>query len=314
MLRYLALRLLRWVTGLLLILFVAYAMMFYGAGDPVRRMFLDQDDVSIDATALARIRAKHGLDQPLPRQFANYLVHLAEGDLGYSIRENRPVSEMVRATLPISLQLGLVATLLSTLIGIPLGVLAALRHNRRTDLLIVGVVTLFNAVPIFVTGPLLVLLLVVVLGVMDVPWGWNGLRSSQAILPVAVLALAPLPIVVRQTRAAVLEVQHEEYIRTARAKGLPEGKVVVGHMLRPVLTPVLTSIGLVLISLVNGAVFVELIFGIPGFGGLTLQGLLQVDYPIIMATILIGALIVMVGNFLVDIAYPLLDPRIARGG
>jgi peptide/nickel transport system permease protein len=220
---------------------------------------------------------------------------------------------MVRATLPISLQLGLVATGIATVVGIPLGALAASRHNTRTDYSIVASVIAFNAVPVFVTGPLLMLLFVVVLDLMNVPWGWDGLFSTKAILPVAVLTFVPLPIIVRQTRAAILEVRAEDYIRTARAKGLPERDVVFGHMLRPVLLPVITSIGLVAITLVNGAIFVELIFGIPGFGGLTLQGLQQVDYPVIMATVLIGSLIVMTGNLLVDLAYPLLDARVARG-
>jgi ABC-type dipeptide/oligopeptide/nickel transport system permease component len=300
----------RWATGLLLILFLTYTMMFYGGGDPVVRMFLDRDDAAVDAAMLKQIRARYNLDAPLPEQFWNYLTRLGQGDMGNSIREQRPVADMVRATLPISLQLGLAATVLATLVGVPLGVFAALRHNRRADFLIVGGVVISNAVPVFVTGPLLLLLLVVVLNVMDVPWGWSGLFSTKAILPVVVLSTGPLPIIVRQTRAAVLEVMHEDYIRTARAKGLREAQVVMRHMLRPVLTPVVTSVGLVLITLVNGAIFVELIFGIPGFGGLTLQGLQQVDYPIIMATVLIGALIVMVGNFVVDLMYPLLDPRI----
>lgn len=310
MLAYLLMRSFRWATGLLLILFLTYTMMFYGGGDPVVRMFLDREDAPVDAVMLEQIRARYNLDAPLPEQFWNYLTRLAHGDMGNSIREQRPVMDMVRATLPISLQLGLAATILSTLVGIPLGVYAALRHNRRADILIVGGVVISNAIPVFVTGPLLLLLLVVVLNVMDVPWGWSGLFSAKAILPVVVLSTGPLPIIVRQTRAAVLEVMHEDYIRTARAKGLRETQVVMRHMLRPVLTPVVTSVGLVLISLVNGAIFVELIFGIPGFGGLTLQGLQRVDYPIIMATVLIGALIVMAGNFVVDLMYPLLDPRI----
>ena len=314
MVAYLLTRILRWTTGLLLILFITYTMMYYGGGDPIVRMFMEQDDVIADAAMLEQVRERYGLNDPLPQQFTNYLTRLAEGDMGYSIREQRPVADMVRATLPISLQLGLAATLLSTLVGVPLGVYAALRHNRRADLMIVGGAVISNAVPVFVTGPLLMLLLVVVLDVMSVPWGWSGLLSTKAILPVVVLATGPLPIIVRQTRAAVLEVVHEDYIRTARAKGLPEIQVVLRHMLRPVLTPVVTSVGLILVTLVNGAIFVELIFGIPGFGGLTLQGLQQVDYPIIMATVLIGALIVMVGNFLVDLMYPLLDPRITGRG
>ena len=126
------------------------------------------------------------------------------------------------------------------------------------------------------------------------------------------MALGPLPTIVRQTRAAMLEVITDDYIRTARAKGLPERIVILRHMLRPVMIPVVTSLGMIMMSLVNGALFVELIFNIPGFGKLTVQGLQQVDYPIIMAVVLIGTLIVMVSNLLVDLLYPLLDPRITR--
>ncbi|MFN8495511.1 MAG: ABC transporter permease [Caldilineaceae bacterium] len=314
MLAYLTVRIIRWISGLLLILFIAYAMMFYGAGDPIKRMFMDlrEGSQTVDQKAMDAIRARYGLDKPFPVQFANYLGRLFKGDLGQSIREKRAVWEMVRVRLPISMQIGLVATLLATLLGIPLGVLAALKHNRWPDLLIVGITVFFNAVPIFVTGPLLLILLVLVLKVMDVPFGWKGILNHQVILPVTVLALGPLPIIIRQTRAAMLEVLSEDYIRTARAKGLPERLVITRHMLRAVLTPVITSIGLILISLVNGAVFVELIFNIPGFGNLTANGLLKVDYPIIMAVVLIGALIVMVGNLLVDFVYPFLDPRITH--
>ena len=313
MLSYLLVRLLRWGTGLFLILFITYAMMYYGAGDPIERMFLDADDVAVDQVAMDALRKKYGLDKPFLYQFASYLNHLLHGDLGYSIREKRPVNEMVAATLPISLQLGIAATFFAALIGIPLGIIAATRHNSGLDYAIVGGVNLANAFPVYVTGPLLILFLVVGLKVIDVPWGWNGLFSKQSILPILVLTLVPLPIVVRQTRSAVLEVKGEDYIRTARAKGLKERDVLFGHMLRPVLMPVLTALGLVAITLVNGAIFVELIFGIPGFGGLTLEGLLKVDYPVIMATVLIGAIIVMVTNFLVDLAYPLLDARVMRG-
>ena len=314
MFAYLLSRILRWSTGLLLVAFVSYAMMFYGAGDPVKRMFLDRQDGStvVDAETLEALRAKYGLDKPFPQQFSNYMIRFVQGDLGYSIREKRPVLDMVMVKLPISMQIGLAATILSALIGVPLGILAALHHNRWPDQTIVSSGVFVNAIPVFVTGPMLMLFLVVSLGIMNVPFGWKGIFHHQVILPVVVLALGPLPILIRQTRGAMLEVMGEDYIRTARSKGLRERMIIVRHMLRPVMTPVVTSAGLILISLVNGAIFIELIFNIPGFGQLTVQGIQQVDYAIIMATVLIGALIVMVGNLLVDLAYPLLDPRITR--
>ena len=314
MIPYLLSRIFRWATGLLLVAVVSYAMMFYGAGDPIKRMFLDmeQGGVEVDANALAALRAKYGLDRSFPEQVTTYLSNLVQGDWGTSIRERRPVWDMVRARLPISMQIGLVATVLSIGLGIPLGIVAASHHNRWLDQTIVGAGVFINAIPIFVTAPILLLFLVVGLEIMDVPFGWKGIFHSQVILPVIILALGPLPTIVRQTRAALLEVMSQDYIRTARAKGLTRWLIVSRHMLRPVLIPVTTSVGLILISLVNGALFIELIFSIPGFGKLTVQGVQQVDYPVIMATVLVGALIVMVGNMLIDLAYPLLDPRITR--
>jgi ABC-type dipeptide/oligopeptide/nickel transport system permease component len=315
MVTYMTSRLLRWSVGLFLVAIVSYAMLYYGAGDPIKRMFQDMEGggVEVDSTTIEAIRASHGLDDTFPEQFRNYMTHLVEGDWGTSIRERRPVWDMVRNRLPISMQIGLVATLLSVMIGLPLGVLAAFHHNRWIDQSIVGSSVFVNAIPIFVTGPLLLLFFVLVLDVMDVPFGWKGIFDSQVILPVVILVLGPLPTIIRQTRAGILDVFREDYIRTAKAKGLTQWLIVTRHMLRPVLIPVATAVGLILISLVNGALFVELIFNIPGFGKMTVQGVRQVDYPVIMASVLVGAMIVMVGNLLIDLVYPLLDPRITRG-
>ncbi len=314
MVGYLFSRLLRWSVGLFLVAVVSYAMMYYGAGDPIKRMFQDMESggIEVDSDTLEAIRARHGLDKPFPEQFASYITHLVQGDWGTSIRENRPVWDMVRNRLPISMQIGAVATLLSLLIGLPLGVVASFHHNRLLDQLIVGSSVFINAVPIFVTGPLLLLFLVLGLEIMNVPFGWKGILHPQVILPVVILALGPLPTIIRQTRAGMLDVFREDYIRTAKAKGMTQQIIVLRHMLRPVLIPVATAVGLILISLVNGALFVELIFNIPGFGKMTVQGVQQVDYPVIMANVLVGALIVMVGNMLIDLVYPVLDPRITR--
>lgn len=315
MVSYLISRLLRWSVGLALVAIVSYAMMFYGAGDPIKRMFQDMESggVEADAATIEAIRARYGLDQSFPAQFTSYITHLLQGDWGTSIRENRPVWDMVRNRLPISMQIGAVATFLSLLIGLPLGVAASFNHNRWLDQLIVGSSVFVNALPIFVTGPLLLLFLVLGLEVMNVPFGWKGIFHPQVILPVIILALGPLPTIIRQTRAGMLDVMSEDYVRTAKAKGMTQRIIVLRHMLRPVLIPVATAVGLILISLVNGALFVELIFNIPGFGKMTVQGVQQVDYPVIMANVLVGAMIVMVGNLLIDLAYPLLDPRITRG-
>lgn len=311
---YLITRIIRWTAGLLLVAFVSYAMMFYGAGDPIRRMFQDMEGggLEADSAVIQALRAKYGLDKPFLAQFTDYIAHLTEGDWGTSIRERRPVGEMIRNRLPISMKIGFLATVICVLIGVPSGLVAAFNHNRWLDQAIVGPSVFANAIPIFVTGPLLLLLFVVVLDVMDVPFGWKGLFHPQVILPVAILALGPLPTIIRQTRAGMLDVLGEDFVRTARAKGLTRNLIVFRHMLRHVMIPVATAVGLILISLVNGALFVELIFNIPGFGKLTVQGVQQVDYPVIMASVVVGAIIVMVGNLLIDLVYPLLDPRITH--
>ncbi|UCH24708.1 MAG: ABC transporter permease [Trueperaceae bacterium] len=313
MAHYLLVRLLRWASGLVLIVFVTYAMMFYGAGDPVKRMFIDSEEFAdADPVIMQILQEKYGLDQPFIVQFRNYVVNLARGDWGNSIRlsVDRPVWEIVKFRLPISMQLGFAATILASLVGIPLGVLAALKHNRWLDRLVVSSVTFVTAIPVFVTAPMLLFFLVLVVDVMDVPYGWNGIFHSDVILPVVVIALGPLPIIVRQARSAVLEVMSQPFVRTARAKGLSERMVIARHMLRPVMTPVVTTLGLQMITLVNGALFVELVFNIPGVGLLTIEGIRTVDYPIIMAVTIIGTLIIFVSNLFVDLIYPLLDPRV----
>ena len=310
---FLLIRLLRWTAGLFLILFVTYAMMYYGAGDPIRMMFIQGEDFDTeDEVVMRALRKKYGLDEPFIVQFGNYLNNLARGDWGASIRlqVDRPVIEMVEFRLPISMQMGFAATLIASVVGLTLGVLAALYHNRWLDRLIISTVLFVTSIPVFVVGPTLLLLLVLQWDLIDVPYGWKGLLHRDTMLPLSLIALGPLPIIVRQTRSAMLEVKGQLYVRTARAKGVPESRIILRHMLRPILTPVVTTLGLVMIGLINGSLFVELIFNIPGFGLLTIEGIEYVDYPIIMAVAVVGTLIIFVANFLVDLIYPILDPRV----
>ena len=309
---YLLIRVIRWITGLGLIMFLTYALMYYGAGNPIDILVSEGQSQDWDPARIQALKEKFGLDQPFLIQFTTYMRNLFQGELGMSISERRDVAPMVRTKLPISIQLGLTATFLIVLFGIPLGILAAMYHNRWVDTLIVGVVILFQAIPQFVVAPVLTVVCVLWLKIMEVPVGWKGLFHQQAILPLLVLTLSGLPIIVRQTRAAVLEIAKSDYIRTARAKGLSERLVLLKHILRPALIPVTTVAGLMMITLVNGALFVETVFNIPGFGNLTRQGMLNADYPVIMIVVLVGTLIVMVGNLLVDLSYPLIDPRITH--
>ena len=311
--RYLIGRFIKWVPSAVIVLFLVYALAFYGAGDPIKLIFLRAPgDVVWSPEQIEALREEAGLDRPFLIQFGDYFWHLLQGNLGNSIISNRPVIDIISAAAPISIQIGLAATAIMAIIGIPLGVLAGLYQNSWLDNVTVGFALFVWAIPVYVAGPLLLVLLVLVLKIMQVPYGWDGLFSTKAIIPVVVLALAPLALVIRQTRIAVIDVISEDYIRTAYAKGIPQYVVVYRHILRPVLTPVITTLGLIMITMINGAILVETVFGIPGLGYLTVNSIIEVDYPVILATTLIGTFLVMASNLLVDLVYPILDPRAAK--
>lgn len=311
--RYLIGRFIKWVPSAVIVLFLVYALAFYGAGDPIKLIFLRAPgDVVWSPEQIEALREEAGLDRPFLIQFGDYFWHLLQGNLGNSIISNRPVIDIISAAAPISIQIGLAATAIMAIIGIPLGVLAGLYQNSWLDNVTVGFALFVWAIPVYVAGPLLLVLLVLVLKIMQVPYGWDGLFSTKAIIPVVVLALAPLALVIRQTRIAVIDVISEDYIRTAYAKGIPRYVVVYRHILRPVLTPVITTLGLIMITMINGAILVETVFGIPGLGYLTVNSIIEVDYPVILAITLIGTFLVMASNLLVDLVYPILDPRAAK--
>lgn len=309
---YILRRLLLWIPSVILVLLAVYALAFFGAGDPIKLIFLRQPgDVAFDPARIEAIRESAGLNQPFLAQFWNYLVNVLQGNFGNSLVSGRSVWRSISAAAPVSLQLGLAAIVITAIVAIPLGVVAALRQNTALDYTVLGAALFLWAVPPYVAGPLLMVLLLIVFPENDMTYGWSGLFSVNALLPLVVISVHPIALIVRQTRAAVIEVLSEDFVRTARAKGLPAYKVVTRHILRPVLTPVVTQLGLIMITLINGAIFVELVFGLPGLGRLTIQSLLNSDYPIILAITLIASVLVMVSNLLVDLAYPLLDPRAA---
>lgn len=306
-------RLLLWIPSVLLVLLAVYALAFYGAGDPIKLIFLrEPGGVAFDPNRLAAIREAAGIDRPFFEQFGDYVWRILHFDFGNSLTSGRSVARTIAAAAPVSIQLGLLAIVLTAIIAIPLGVIAALNQNRAVDYVILGSALFFYAIPAYVAGPILMVLLILVLPGGAVPYGWGGLFDVRVILPLIVLSMHPIALIVRQTRSAVIEVLSEDFVRTARAKGLPATKIVTRHILRPILTPVLTQLGLIMITLVNGAVFVELVFGLPGLGRLAIQSLLNSDYPVILAVTLIASALVMVSNLVIDLAYPLLDPRAAE--
>ena len=309
--RYILNRLIRWIPSVVFILLLIYALVFFGAGDPIKLIFLRAPgDVAYDEDRVEAIREEAGLNRPFIVQFGGYVKNISQGNFGNSLVSGRSVNSMLKAAVPVTLKIGLTAITFLSLIGILLGVVAALNHNKFLDNLIVGFALFVWGIPVFVAGPLIIVLVVLGFG-MDVPYGWEGLLSPKVFFPLLVLGLNPMAIIIRQARAGVLEVLSEDYVRTARAKGLPRRLVVFRHILRPVLTPVVSQIGLLVIGTLNNSILIEKVFGLPGLGRLTETAIKDSDYPVILAIVFIFATVVMLSNLLVDISYPLLDPRAA---
>jgi len=313
MFRHIIYKLLRWIPSVFVVILVVYALLFYGAGDPIRLMFLRMPgDVAWNPERIEAMRHELGLDRTFLEQFAEYIWNLLHGNLGNSLIYQRSVNDMIKVAAPVSIQLALAAMVIMAVLGIPLGVVAAVYKNSWVDQLIEGTALAFWAIPTYVAGPLLVILLVRGFKLMSVPYGWEGLFSLKAIIPLVVLSLRPIAIIVRQSRSAVLEVLGEDYIRTARAKGISDYLVISRHILRPVLTPIATALGLVIATMIQGNILLEVVFGIPGLGRLVAQSTIDADYPVVLAVVLIGSFLVMATNLAVDILYPILDPRVRQ--
>ena len=310
MIQYVIRRILLSIPVLFAVLLITFGLGFYGPGDPLTALFDEELGEYPDPAVIKRLRKLHGLDRPFWAQFGTYTLKLLRGDFGQSIIEGRPIFDMMKSAAPVSAQLGLAASVLLVVLGIPLGVLAAAKQNTWVDYLVISLSISVRSVPTFVLAPLIMIILVLKLNIMNTPVGWDGLFNHKAILPVVLMAFGPLLVVVRQTRTGVLEVFSQDYVRTARAKGLREPLVVTRHVLKNALTPVLTSMGLILSGMITGAVFVELIFGIPGIALLGIESFQLRDYPLILATSMLGVCIIIVANLVVDISYGFLDPRV----
>lgn len=307
---YLLRRLLHMIPTLLGVILITFTLGYYGPGDPLQYQLGEQ--IPPDPEQLARLRELYGLDRPFHEQLVDYIVGLTQGDLGTSIsvQAKRPVRDMLGTGLSVSLQLGGAAAVLIFVIGVPLGMLAAYKHNSILDYTIVSFSAMLPTIPVFVLAPLLLILMVLQLKILPYSFGWEGLFDPRAILPLFILVVGPLLTIVRQTRSAVLEALPKDYVRTAKAKGLGNRQVMMRHILKNALAPVVTSMGFVVASLLTGSLFIESIFGIPGFGKLIYDGLRSFDYPLILGTTLVSSFIIMASNFVVDMIYPLLDPRV----
>ena len=266
----------------------------------------------------AQVRARLGLDRPLPVQYSSWVLAAARGDFGRSFKTGDPVATLVVDRLGPTLTLTGGALLLALLVAVPLGVLAAIRRNTIWDALASSVSLFGISFPSFWLGIMLILLFSEVLGLLP-PSGLSeygresdlGARLRHAVLPVLTLGLIQMASFMRFTRSSLLEVLQQDYVRTARAKGLPDVRVIWRHALRNALIPVVTVIGLSLPVLVGGAVLTETVFAWPGIGRLAVGAVFERDYPVLMGVNLMIATVVIVANLLTDIAYCLIDPRIA---
>lgn len=258
----------------------------------------------------ANLEAAYGLDQTLMHQYFRYLGGLLRGDLGPSYRfRDYSVNELLAQGLPLSLTLGVCAMIFGVLSGLLVGALAALRHNSAVDRSVMGLAVFGIALPSFVMGPLLALVFGVLLGWLPVA-GWRTGQVQYLILPVLTLGLPVTAYVARLIRGSLLEVLRANFVRTARAKGLPMGRILLRHALRPALLPVVSYLGPATAFVLTGSLVVEIVFGLPGSGRFLVQGAVNRDYTVVMGMIIVYGTLTLLMNFLVDLAYGWLDPRV----
>ena len=265
---------------------------------------------TLSASTKAALERKYNLDGSVGEQYVSFLRNLGSGDLGLSFRQNRPVTEVIREGFPTTLQLGLCAFTFAVVLGLSLGILSAVKQNGPIDYVAVFVATAGAAVPNFVVAVFFVLFVALELGWFDVI-GWEFGNYRQMVLPTVTLGLFPGAFIARITRASMLEVLRQDYIRTARAKGLAEFRVVMGHAVRNAMVPVLTVMGPILAGLITGSFIIEQYFAIPGIGRDFVEAVQVRDYGIIMGITLLYAFAIAVMNLLVDVSYGFVNPRIS---
>ncbi len=302
MTRFLIRRILSTIPLLFAILLLSFLFMRSAPGGPF------DGERTLPPQIEANLRAKYHLDEPLTEQFVRYMGDLLHGDLGPSFKyPGRTVNEIVAQALPVSLTLGALALAISLAIGIPAGVMGALYQNQTRDYLLMGVSLLGICIPNFVLGPVLIIVFSFWLGWLPAG-GWGTI--SQLILPALTLGALRAAYIARLSRAGMLEVIRQDFIRTARAKGLRERTVVVKHALRVAILPVLSFLGPAAASILVGSVVVERIFNVPGLGSFFVNSALNRDYTMAMGTVLLYSGLLITLNFVVDLLYAVVDPRV----
>jgi peptide/nickel transport system permease protein len=312
--RYIIRRVVLMVPVAFLVTIIAFGLLRLAPGDPVL-MFAGEER---DPETLNQIRRSLGLDQPMPVQYVVWLGHAIQGDFGRSLRTRQRVGEAIAERLPATLELGGAALTMSITVALVVGTLSALRRNSAIDLLATGFTIAGVSFPNFFLGLLLILFFALVLRIFP-PGGYQPLASEpgenlrRLVLPTITLATASMAVNMRQVRSSLLDVFGQDYIRTARAKGLSEGAVVARHALKNGLIPVVTLVGLQIGAIIEGAIITETIFLWPGVGRLVVDSIGGRDYPVVQAVVLLSAISFMFSTLLVDIVYGLLDPRISYG-
>lgn len=309
--RYLASRLAGMAIVLLLVAILVFFITRLAPGDPAAVMLGEQ----ASAADIAKLRAVYGLDQPLPLQFVYWLWELAHGNLGQSIFLQRPVTQALLERAEPTFFLTLFSILIAAAIGVPCGIVAAVWRNRAVDQFFSGFAMLGASIPSFWLGLLLMQIFAVSLGWFPVagygdPGAPLAARLHHLILPSIVLGVVNSALILRFTRASMLDVLADDYIRTARAKGLSGARVVLRHALANALIPVLTVIGLTFALLIGGAIVTETVFGLPGIGNLVVSAVLRRDYPVIQGALLVIAALYVLINLAIDLLYLVVDPRV----
>lgn len=312
MTRYILRRIVLIVPVALLVTIINFGLLRLAPGDPVLTFAGDVRDPQI----LDEMRHQLGLDQPLPVQYVLWLQHTLQGDFGRSIRTHQQVGEAITERLPATLELTGTALVFSVTLGLLVGILSALKRNSAFDLLATSVTIAGVSTPNFFLGLMLILLFSLVLRIFP-PGGYTPAIDNpvenlrRIVLPALTLSAATLAVNMRQVRSSLLDVFSQDYIRTARAKGLGQQAIVVGHALKNGLIPVVTVVGLQVGALIEGAIITEQIFSWPGVGKLVVDSIFGRDYPVVQAVVLLSALSYMFTTLLVDIMYGWLDPRIS---
>lgn len=301
--------------GMLAVLAIVAVMVFVltraASGDPISVLLGDQ----ATAEDVARVQKQYGLDKPLPVQFGYWLGQVVRGNLGDSIFLQRPVTQALRERAEPTTLLALMAVAIAAAIGIPCGIVSAVFRGHWIDQVFTGIAMLGASIPSFWLG-------LVLIQIFAVSFGWfpvSGYGAPEAplaerlhalVLPACVLGLLNSALIIRFTRASMLDVLGEDYVRTARSKGLSESTVVLKHALRNALVPIVTVVGLTVALMIGGAVVTETVFGLPGVGNLVVSAVLRRDYPVIQGALLVVAAIYVLINFSIDLLYAVVDPRV----